>query len=580
MAEEASESAGAAGADALAQAWRQEQGRIEAVRRAERAALVADVQRRRAAKEADRHARRVARMREELHVPETGLSLRPGPGPEGLAAQGLRCLGCAVVPLRGLASGAQRVLRAEAPVQGLRGPVGTLSVDAAFVAEGEGAALEVWVLQYEYHQTGRGRCGAVGSGLLQAVVTVRAVAAEDVGHARDAGAAPPAPASPGAVLAVPLADGAAALHTPAAPAPLPERLRRFRHDFVTTPTHFVFGAAARYRVPPDRVAGVAAGHVLELAVWAQPLHDRRWPAPPLAEGDGPSGAQLREALAAAQARGDAPPPSAAPAPCGAADAPGAPAADLLHRHPPPVRVLGCPASSPDAVDFVAAGQWAGALECDVVVPLGCDCSAAQALRFAGLRHAAFPFDWLKAEPGGIRAVLAEERAALFRDAAALRCLAPDAEGGGNAYRDSPGGAATGTVLDTATGLIRCALPGQRPHPLSRPGAPRVRGSAAVVGTRGVLRGLDFCFFVKDRPWGLPQGTTNRQPPPTASGDQPSTANRQSLPTATNHQSPTTNHHQLPPTASRQPPTADRHQPPTANCHQPPTSNRHQPRLNI
>ena len=81
--------------------------------------------------------------------------------------------------------------------------------------------------------------------------------------------------------------------------------------------------------------------------------------------------------------------------------------------------------------------------------------------------------------------------------------------------------------------------------------------------RGVLKGLDF-FLVKDRPYGPPQGTINRQPPtanrrqpPTASGDHPPTTNHCQPPSTTNPQPPTAaNHHQPPPTASRQLPTAN------------------------
>ena len=77
--------------------------------------------------------------------------------------------------------------------------------------------------------------------------------------------------------------------------------------------------------------------------------------------------------------------------------------------------------------------------------------------------------------------------------------------------------------------------------------------------RGVPLGTGF-FFVKDRPKGPPQKTTNCQPPTATNHQPPPTANRQplaatnpQLPTATNHQSPTTN---------RQTPTANRQLPPT------------------
>ena len=79
------------------------------------------------------------------------------------------------------------------------------------------------------------------------------------------------------------------------------------------------------------------------------------------------------------------------------------------------------------------------------------------------------------------------------------------------------------------------------------------------------------MFVKDRPKGLPQGTTNRQPnrqPPLTANHQPppTVANRQQQPTANRHQPPITNH-QPPPI------TTDRHQPPGASC-QPPIATNH------
>ena len=86
---------------------------------------------------------------------------------------------------------------------------------------------------------------------------------------------------------------------------------------------------------------------------------------------------------------------------------------------------------------------------------------------------------------------------------------------------------------------------------------------------GPLRtGCFFIFFVKDRPKGPPQGTTNRQPPTATNRQPPPTANHQPPPTASGDQPPTATHHQPPPTASCQLPTANRHQLPTANRHQP------------
>ena len=74
------------------------------------------------------------------------------------------------------------------------------------------------------------------------------------------------------------------------------------------------------------------------------------------------------------------------------------------------------------------------------------------------------------------------------------------------------------------------------------------------------------FFIKDRPQGPPQGTTNRQPP-TTSRQPPAATNRQPPTTAKRHQPPITNRRQPPPTTTnRQSPTANRQSPPTIVKH--------------